>query len=193
MPIWQYFLLLLKISDGIKIYRSTLQIFDENSLSGLHYSNYQNFLTFSNSFSACIRFNYKRLAGSFAYGRSRIFHFPNQNFRETFFKAFVGLSAEYPGTWFHLGNYERNNSYSNWILLEPPNSHDIWSAYKWHHLCFSFAKSKSLVTLVKVSYNKSKRFPPSPPSPLQFFCFIFLLSTLYVEAWKIFKTNEKSS
>ena len=152
MMVWQYFLLLLKLCDGIKIYRSTLHIFDENAVSGLHFFNDFNYNNFSNSLSACVRFNYKRLAGSFAYGRSRIFHFPNQDFKETFFKAFVALSAEYPGTWFHLGNYERNNSYSNWILLEPHGNHDIWNAFNWHHLCFSFEKSQSFVSIVKVPH-----------------------------------------
>ena len=139
-------ILIVSGTKGIKVYRSTVDFLDEK-LSGLHFLNNQNPAKFSQSFGLCLRFNFKKLGKSSDITKPTIIYIPNPHSK----KSFVRLRAEYEGTWFHLGNYERQNAFSNWVLFEPPdNFYLIWSANKWHHLCFAFEKSTSFVTLVKV-------------------------------------------
>ena len=133
---------------GIEVYRSTLEFLDEK-LSGLYFLNNQNQANFSQSFGLCLRFNYKKLGKSSDYEKPRIIYIPNTCCK----RNFMALTAEYPGTWFSLGNYGKPNAYSTWVLFEPPDNFDIWSANKWHHLCITFEKSTSSVKLVKVFHN----------------------------------------
>ena len=142
-------ILLVTAVQGIKVYRSTLDFLEEK-LSGLHFLNSQNHSDFAQSFGLCLRFNFKRLGKSSDITKPRIIYIPSPYSK----RNFLTLTAEYEGAWFHFGNYERPNAYSNWVLFEPPDNFKIWSANKWHHLCIAFEKSTSFVKLVKVLFSK---------------------------------------
>ena len=63
------------------------------------------------------------------------------------------LYAQYPETWFLFGNSNQGKGYKgSWILYDPvENSYMTWRLNKRHHICFSYSKQTSHISLVKVS------------------------------------------
>ena len=60
----------------------------------------------------------------------------------------MNLYAQYPATWFHFGGKG-----ANWVLCYPKiNGFDclIWAIDIWNHVCFSYSKSNSFMSFVKV-------------------------------------------
>ena len=130
---------------GLKIYKSTIPIETDGGVSGLQYLNSgNNPNTFKDEFTICLRFNFKRLGPN-----ARILSVDSPFSSQ---KDYVWLIANYPNTWFgvgHMGHDE--NTYSNWVLLDPNYKTNLWIANKWHHFCLSFSRSKSNIIAVLVS------------------------------------------
>ena len=65
---------------------------------------------------------------------------------------FLWLPAQYPSTWFGLGNFEKGaKSYSNWILKNPvTNEFSIWRTNHWHHICIAYNQYESRISFIKV-------------------------------------------
>lgn len=138
------FLLLLKLTEALVVYKSTLSINQIGIPSGLHYiPNNGQIMSQSNSFTVCCRFNYQRLLN-----RPRILDIVNPNHPS---QSFLEINAGYPYSWWRLGNYEKGNeSFSNWIVKDPvTNGFSVWTANLWHHLCVAYSKDESKVMLVK--------------------------------------------
>ena len=134
---------------ALKIYQSNISYQDENVVSGLYYKKeIEQNVIFSQSLTTCVRFNFKRLRDS-----SRIIVIRNSN--SQIYPDFLRMYARYPQTWINFGNHEHGiGSKASWILRDPAtNSYLIWRTNKWHHICFSYSKSNSFVSFVKVRYN----------------------------------------
>ena len=145
-------LILLFISScfSLKLYKSNLPFLNESENSGLHYTNEHEGFTFSNSITFCLRFKYQRL---FKDPKILLIQEPHAN------NNFLMLNAQYPHTWFHFGNVYYESARSNWILKDPvKNNFNIWYANKWQHLCISYSKLTSYISVVKVRNNKADFF-----------------------------------
>ena len=141
-------LTILGLTSALKVHRSTTTI-PNKKVSGLHLQNELEQVTYSNSLTACTRFNYHSFGKSGSGRYANIFQFPNPKTTRSFFY----LSAEYLGTWLHFGRYDKNAS-SNWVVREPYDLEykTIWIINTWHHVCFAFNHKKSSVVLVKVTF-----------------------------------------
>ena len=62
------------------------------------------------------------------------------------------IYAKYPQTWLNFGNDENGTGYkSSWILRDlHKDTYLMWKIDTWHHICFSYSKPTSKVTLIKV-------------------------------------------
>ena len=62
------------------------------------------------------------------------------------------IYAKYPQTWLNFGNDENGTGYkSSWILRDlHKDTYLMWKTDTWHHICFSYSKPTSNVTLIKV-------------------------------------------
>ena len=125
---------------ALKIYQSNVTTQSENVISGIFYQN-ENMEKLSgsnNSLTACIRLNVRRLSLD-----NTMILMIGKNSK---YESFLRLSAQYPNTWFHFGN-----SKSSWILNDVAmKTYLIWRIDNWHHTCFSYEKSKSYISFVKV-------------------------------------------
>ena len=70
----------------------------------------------------------------------------------TFYGWFQRIYAKYPQTWLNFGNDENGTGYkSSWILRDlHKDTYLMWKTDTWHHICFSYSKPTSNVTLIKV-------------------------------------------
>ena len=103
-------LLLFRICFSLKVYHSQLPIESKSGLSGLKYlKEQQNSNIFSNSFTICSRFNFKKLGNT-----ARLFEIQPSNNSEA---NFLWLSISYPWTWFGFGNSDKKLNGS----LQAPN------------------------------------------------------------------------
>ena len=131
---------------ALKIYQSNVGFQNEKVISGLFYKKQtrQNIIL-SQNMTICVRFNFKRLSHL-----SQIIAIKNSNSQND--PNFLRIRARYPESWINFGNSEHGTgSKSSWILHDPKlNSYSIWETYKWHHICFSFLKMNSFISLVKV-------------------------------------------
>ena len=136
------------LTYALKIHQSTTTLPNEK-VSGLYLQNELEQVTFSNSFTTCVRFNYNSFARAGSGRYANIFQIPNLKSTKSFFYLYAG----YMGTWLFLGQYEKN-AYSNWVVREPYDLEHktIWLINTWHHLCFAFDHQKSSVVLVKVNF-----------------------------------------
>ena len=131
---------------ALKIYRSNSISQDEKVFSGLFYKRKpEEKFTSSNNFTVCIRFTLKRLSVDES---AKLIVIEN-----TKYEKFFNLYAQYPATWFHFGNLAKHGRglKASWILYDHTmKSYLVWSMHKWHHTCFSFSKSNSYISFVKV-------------------------------------------
>ena len=129
---------------SLKIYRSNLSI-GKSGLSGLKYIHSNQNVMSTNSLTVCGRFNYKRLGT-----KSVIFDLDNN-----LATSYLSLSMGYPYSFINFGNYDENHIATTSNLLTNPKTDEfiIWYINKWHHICFSYSKSNSFVSFVKVRYN----------------------------------------
>ena len=134
-------------TSGLNVFHSTTRI-PETGLSGIHFKDQPKSVHFSNDLSACAIFNFKRFHPNRA---ARVFDFDTRNDTLENDWSFLWFSANYPGTWFGFGNYGKAHAYSGYILREPPDDYDIWSTNMWHHICLSFSKPSSFLSVVKVN------------------------------------------
>ena len=138
---WLYFLPVIN-GLNLNVYQSTLNLLEsQKSLSGLYFQNTDTTTLQFNSLSVCIRFNFKKLGKG---NDARIFAFdwPESP------KDFVYMYARYPATWMTFGLYP--TAYGAYIIGEGDN-YNIWATQRWHHICLSFDKKSSKISLVKVS------------------------------------------
>ena len=141
-------LLLFRICFSLKVYHSQLPIESKSGLSGLKYlKEQQNSIIFSNSFTICSRFNFKKLGNT-----ARLFEIQPSNNSEA---NFLWLSISYPWTWFGFGNSDKKLNgkgfYSSWLLQDPiTKDFNIWYTNKWHHVCIAYDSEKSHITFIKV-------------------------------------------
>lgn len=146
----EFFLLLLKYSDSLILYQSTIPIQIEE-VSGLHFVPGHLLKVYDHSLSACVRINYKRFK---SYTGATILHFGDLNLA----RPFVNLAAGYPWTFPDLGLYLKEKGYDNWILRELPENYIVWTTNKWHHVCLSYSKVNSSVIVVKVQFSIFKTY-----------------------------------
>ena len=140
---------------ALKIYKSNVASNEEKIINGLHYKRQENenpILT--NSLTACVRFNLKRLGplnnpGHF-WNPTPLIAIPNSNKSNWF----LGIFAGYPNSRIFL---DGKTSFMNMILHDMDNldNYLIWKLYTWHHICFSYSEPNSQIRFVKVS---SKHF-----------------------------------
>ena len=126
---------------ALKMFESHNVNFDKEMIHGLHRKKQSEIeITFSNSFAACIRLKVKRIAR-------------DNSVKLLVIEKFFYLYAQYPETWFLFGNSNQGKGYKgSWILYDPvENSYMTWRLNKWHHICFSYSKQTSHISLVKVS------------------------------------------
>ena len=137
---------LFSLTESIKVFRSTIEI-PQETVSGIHFRNTDKVRTQNNSFTSCIRLNYGRFS---PHKEAMIFNFDfsNHTFQTT--RPFLWVPATYPATWLGLGVPEKENHYSNWILMELPDNYNVWITNAWHHFCLSFSKIRSSISVVKV-------------------------------------------
>ena len=64
-------------------------------------------------------------------------------------------NTRYPETWFKFGNSNKGNGFKgSWILFDPlENDYLTWRLNKWHHICFSYSKQTSHISLVRVRFK----------------------------------------
>lgn len=133
------FFCLFTLANSIVVYKSNP--IKEGDKLGLQYAKSEGQIVQPSmkSFTTCVRFFYKTL------GHRLIYFGSGYNDR-----YFLWLSANYPHTWWGLGNYELGKEYySNWILKHPQtNDFSIWKTNFWHHLCISFSASTSIISFV---------------------------------------------
>ena len=123
---------------ALEIYQSNVTFQDINVISGIFYQNEKLDKRVSNSsLTACIRLNMKQLSSD----NTMILMIGNLKYEN-----FLRLQAQYPTTWFHFGNLK-----SSWILKDVEmKTYLIWRIDNWHHTCFSYEKSNSYISFVKV-------------------------------------------
>ena len=136
------------LTYALKVHQSTTTLPNEK-VSGLYLQNELEQVTYSNSLTACVRFNYNSFAKPGSGRYANIFQVPNLHSTKSFFFA----SAGYLGTWLYFGLYDKN-AYSNWVVREQYDLEykTIWIINTWHHVCFAFDHQKSSVVLVKVNF-----------------------------------------
>lgn len=155
------FLLLLKYSNSLILYQSTIPMQIEK-VSGLHFLNDHSSKVDGHNLSACVRINYKRFK---SYTGATILHFGDI----TLARPFVNLAAGYPWTFPDLGIYLKEKGYDNWILRELPDNFIVWTTNKWHHVCLSYSKVNSRIIVVKVQISLFNYMP---------------ILTYFVSGWK---------
>ena len=133
------FLVLLSNVIALKIFKSNKNDNGEKMISGLHYKSKVDDIrpVLSNSLTICIRFNITR------YGTKT-------NFAQILkIKTFFGLQAKYPTPFIMLGN---SKDRIKRFLYGPRRriSYPIWKLYIWHHVCFSYSKKSSHISVVQV-------------------------------------------
>lgn len=141
--LFELFLLLLKYSEGLKMYQSTISIPMEK-VSGLHFIASNISKLHGHSLSACVRFNYQRFK---SYTGATILHVGDLSMK----RPFINLPAGYPWTFPDLGEYLKDKGYDNWILRELPDNYVVWKTNTWHHICLSYSDLNSTIIVVKVS------------------------------------------
>ena len=137
------FLVLLSNVIALKIFKSNKNDNGEKMISGLHYKSKVDDIrpVLSNSLTICIRFNIER------YGTknnpAQILTIKNKKF------TFFGLQAKYPTPFIMLGNSKDRILR---FLYGPRRriSYPIWKLYIWHHVCFSYSKKSSHISVVQV-------------------------------------------
>lgn len=133
---------LLPKTISLKIYESKLVVPNIEMISGLVYKKdiKQNIFV-SNDFATCVRVKMKRLALDQS-ALILLIEGSNNN------KKFLKLFARYSATWFKFGN----PNLSSWIIHDPfLSDYGLWNINSWHHICFSYRKSDSYTSFVKVS------------------------------------------
>ena len=155
------FLLLLKYSNSLILYQSTIPM-QIDKVSGLHFLNDYSSKVDDHNLSACVRINYKRFK---SYTGATILHFGDIALA----RPFVNLAAGYPWTFPDLGIYLKEKGYDNWILRELPDNFIVWTTNKWHHVCLSYSKVNSRIIVVKVQ--------------ISLFNYMLIL-TYFVSGWK---------
>ena len=138
-------MIFITTSSALKIYRSSLPISNTSGLSGLKYKNEPNKnIDFKDGFTACARFNYKKLGG-----KAWLFDFGTNGGDD---REFLWFRIAYPATWFGLGNKKGGKGYvSSWVLQDPKTeNYNIWYANKWHHVCIAFDAKRSHIAVIKV-------------------------------------------
>ena len=135
---------IIQVSTCVTVYKSSLTSLKTDNISGLHYLKEPNQTTPSKSvsFTVCVRINYKSLLDA------HVLFFHN---KQAPYNAFLWLPAMYPTTWWGFGNFEKGKrAYSNWILKDPErNDFFTWTTTHWHHVCISYDKNSSVLSLVK--------------------------------------------
>ena len=132
---------------SLKIFKSHNVNSDKEIVRGLHYKKQsEKDITFSNSLTFCIRLNIRRLHND-NFAKLLII----QNTEYEFFR----LNARYPETWLKFGNSNKGNGFKgSWILYDPlENDYLTWRLNKWHHICFSYSKQASHISLVRVRFR----------------------------------------
>ena len=140
---------LVSMTQTLSVFKSVLNMEKAKKVpSGLHYSNPSNKVLETHDFSACIRFNYKRLGITSA--DARIITIPNPKIVDLS-RLFLKTYARYDATWFDFGNYEKVNGFSSFVIKNVyRDDFQIWSIDRWHHMCLAFDKKTFKVILVKV-------------------------------------------
>ncbi len=138
------------LADQIKVYQSTASLNDTRPLSGLHLVNDKPGvdLTKQPGFSICGRFNFKRFTGK----QTVLFRIEGQEW--SLFRLLVG----YKITFFAFGNTDAYGSSPSWAIREIDKrgqSHlRIWYPNRWHHVCLSYQREGSHLSLIKVTFKE---------------------------------------
>ena len=147
---WITFLLFLLICSevlSIKVYRSELEITNEKDLAGLEHRKAKNSVIKLDSFSVCVRFNYKRLA------QNTVVILIHDQKCDICAKdpshPFFNLRAEYPNhlSFWGFGRYDMPGE--PWASYLIPQDF-LWITQKWNHICMAFDKNTSHISAVKV-------------------------------------------
>ena len=134
------------IAQGLRVFKSNIPVGIDDKVSGLYYKKPANsYHELSYSLTVCARFSFARLSK-----KCQLFYFKKPNTSE---REFLGVSIRYKesGSYPRFGDREEGPGYFfNWVLKDPEtNEFNIWSTYRWHHVCFAFNKNTSHVAWVK--------------------------------------------
>ena len=146
---WSTFFLLLIFPEvlPIKVYQSTLDITNEKDLAGLHHQTSNSTKIQHDSFSVCVRFNYKRLAQNTVV---ILIHDTNcDSCEKEPSHPFFNLRAEYPIhlSFWGFGRYDLpEEPWASYIIPQE----FLWITQKWNHMCMAFDKQTSHLSAVKV-------------------------------------------
>ena len=140
-----YYLILFPITLALKVYQSNLAIINEKDTAGLHLLPQYKSIQFTNhSFSGCIRFNYKRLY------KTVVLLISDANCSKCTSEPshpFFYLPAAYPNhlSFWGIGRYDLpSEPWASYLTNTP------WITQIWNHLCMSFNKVSSHISVVKV-------------------------------------------
>ena len=121
------FILFLKTSFSLIVYKSNEPLQSITPFSGI--TAFENTVKKSTNFergiSICVRFNYQKLTSE-----SWVFVRPH----------LTRLFAGYAESFLFFGG-------KNWIVKE------VWVPNTWHHICLSYDRETSHLSLIKVSYS----------------------------------------
>ncbi len=135
-------------ASDIKVYTSTAPLNDEQVLSGLllqdNTSNIE--LTQLPGLSICVRFNFKRLLDS----KSVLYRIESGELEQQSWK-FANFVIGYSASSIGFGK-DHIGSVPSWIITEKDNHDDfsLWSPNKWHHVCMSYERFDSYISVVMV-------------------------------------------
>ena len=110
---------------ALKVYQSLLSANSQSGLAGLKFKGPLKDVEFSNSITACARFNFGRLQ------RSVLFDFGNQQHDD-----FLRIKVKHPATWVVLGDSLKGpRSFASWVLQDPiSKDYTVFFGNKWHHM-----------------------------------------------------------
>ncbi len=137
---------ILARSQSIKVYESTLPLRDEDSLSGLRLKTKDTNIDIADlsGISICAVFNFKRLLLT----SSKLMTIQSPDQVWSLFNFMIG----YEFSFFNFGNSDAFGSSTSWIMrLQFKETFIMWSTNRWHHICVSYTKSTSHISLIMVS------------------------------------------
>ena len=152
-------ILLLEVlaNDAIRILRNTVDVSVLKPVGGAHLTNVSDSVI-TNDLSFCFRFHLKVLGGHEYKAQLLMIEDWRDTNDDPDFRL-LWFPAKYPETFFGFGYPRNHDSYGSYLLKDPvKDTYQIFTPFRWSHLCFSYEKSTSYIRMVKVKTIENYNF-----------------------------------